>query len=151
MPVDQLKLLGREGVFLVESRDIFEDVLRAEYFCLLKIHLLPFVVVEGRRKNGLDHFRHPQFQLVLLHLLLVHTRKVNNDLFVPRLNLKVGLKHPDVSSTGRTTLWRLLLFEHIFEKCQHLVKVLLESTVAGLWFFFREEVFGVLVDEGRSV
>ena len=64
--VDGLEICWFELMGLAEAGDVFEDVLGAEYFCLLEVHLSLLEVVEGGGENCAYHFSQPLFQLSLL-------------------------------------------------------------------------------------
>jgi len=84
--VDGFEVFAGEDALLVESRNVLEDVLAAEYLGLLETHVPLRVLVEGRRKHRLGHFRHPLLQHLLLYLLLCF-RQPQEHFLVPRLNL----------------------------------------------------------------
>ena len=66
MLVDGLEICWFELMGLAEAGDVFDDVLGAEYFGLLEVHLSSLKVVEGGGEDCAYHIRQPLLQLSLL-------------------------------------------------------------------------------------
>ena len=85
MLVNKLHLLSWNAVLFTEWNHVFEEILGAEDFGLLIVHLIFKVRVERSRTHFFHDAAHPGFKITCFYLIVNYLRDRNQDLTISRL------------------------------------------------------------------
>ena len=88
MIVNDLHVMSLEFIFLSELQKIFQNGFRTEYFCLLKSHLLCYIVVERTRESSRANLCNPTLDVSLAKVWPWKLRDIKNNVTISRFILK---------------------------------------------------------------
>ena len=125
MVIDNRQFFCAQSVVPAQISNIFEDVFRAKYFCMLEIHLFFRVVIESGWSNCFKDRSNPFFEFFLLNATIGNSGRFDNDFPVSRFKVHF------VVFFGLPSRF-FLLIHNVFEQFEELLELVVLIIKAGL-------------------